>query len=99
MDQEEREAMEMTKDELLARAAKTRPADVVRNREDFAQRMHRVVGVTIERSEREDPIETVFVPNFFRVTPATLQEPPAPKTEAHEPGHPAKAEFRTVPAA
>lgn len=70
MDDEERDALEMTKDELLARAARGVPLDGARsepksrNREDFAQRMHRVVGETIEKSEREsveeDPRITVF---------------------------------------
>jgi hypothetical protein len=73
MDDEEREVLEMTKDELLARAAKGTPVEgarskpKTRNREDFAQRMHRVVGETIERSEREE-VDLIVA----RMTPASM---------------------------
>lgn len=102
MDDEEREALEMTKDELLARAAKGVPVEgarskpKTRNREDFAQRMHRVVGETIARSEREEAIEIVFVPNRFHVDASTLTQPP-PRTEQTEPERPETPGFRSVP--
>ena len=49
MDKEEREALEMTKDELLARAAKGEPADVARKkparvRGDLNQRAAAIVS-------------------------------------------------------
>jgi hypothetical protein len=55
MDDELQEAMDMTKEELLARRDAGQPAQV-RKREDFSQRMHRVVAEAAERSEREDEL-------------------------------------------
>ena len=61
-DAERRAADEMTTEELLARAEKGTPLEgartkpKTRNREDFAQRMHRVVGETIAKSETEEAV-------------------------------------------
>jgi hypothetical protein len=58
MDDELRGALEMTKEELLARRAAGAPAEV-RKREDFSQRMLRVMQETVDRPEAE-PAVTEF---------------------------------------
>jgi hypothetical protein len=58
-DDESRAADEMTTEELLARAERGTPVEGARQppksrkREDFAQRMHAVMGQTIAKSEAE----------------------------------------------
>jgi hypothetical protein len=104
MDDETRAAQEMTTDELLARAARgvplegTRGKPKTRNREDFAQRMHRVVSETIERSERDEhePRVVILKHHFVEVSRATLASELLETTEP-ESDRRVSTEFRTVP--
>jgi hypothetical protein len=82
MDDEARKVSEMSEAELEARHAAAQPAQV-RKREDFSQRMHRVMEATVERSEEAKPAfvlhvtmqqSTLTAANMAALTPVTVEQ-------------------------
>jgi broad specificity phosphatase PhoE len=82
MDEEAEKVSEMTDAELEARHAAGRPAQV-RKREDFSQRMHRVMEETIARSENDEPAFVLHVTMRQSTLRAQDMAVFTPVTEAH----------------